>query len=276
MTREEQLKSCTICTHRCMDMHKGLLCGLTQNAANFEGVCPNFEQDEKEAKKQQQIQQEVKNDEVMNDKDQTNYWLLVLCILFYVFGGTIITMLQNMSPLFIFFIALLFGVPAFCFVYKFVENYLVVPYDVRRFEKRVIKLLNKEGYKWERDEGDLYIFKNDSRFLAQCYRMPERPAIRVFFEYTTLDEELKSVSPLGQMVLAAMLTVEETPTRVKDNVIYSVYKADVRNAREFIQEFNSAYERFGAMMQNKEKYLPQMLQIFPVSIQEKQDHKIGF
>ena len=53
MTREEQLKSCTICTHRCMDMHKGLLCGLTQNAANFEGACPNFEQDEKEVQKQE-------------------------------------------------------------------------------------------------------------------------------------------------------------------------------------------------------------------------------
>ena len=63
MTREEQLKSCTICMHRCMDMHKGLLCGLTQNAANFEGECPNFEQDEKEFQKQQQIQQEMMNDE---------------------------------------------------------------------------------------------------------------------------------------------------------------------------------------------------------------------
>ena len=47
------MKSCTICTHRCMDMHKGLLCGLTQNAANFEGECPNFEQDEKEFQKQE-------------------------------------------------------------------------------------------------------------------------------------------------------------------------------------------------------------------------------
>lgn len=66
MTREEQLKSCSVCTHRQMDMHKGLLCGLTQNAANFEGVCPNFEQDEKEFQKLQQIQQEV-----------MNYWWLV-------------------------------------------------------------------------------------------------------------------------------------------------------------------------------------------------------
>ena len=73
MTREEQLKSCTICTHRCMDMHKGMLCGLTQNAANFEGECPNFEQDEKEFQKQQQIQQEM-----MNDEDHTvGGWLAI-------------------------------------------------------------------------------------------------------------------------------------------------------------------------------------------------------
>lgn len=53
MTREEQLKSCTICTHRCMDMHKGLLCGLTNEFADFESSYPNFEQDEKEIQKQE-------------------------------------------------------------------------------------------------------------------------------------------------------------------------------------------------------------------------------
>lgn len=244
MTREEQLKSCTICTHRCMDMHKGLLCGLTQNAANFEGVCPNFEQDEKEAKKQQQIQQEVKNDEVMNDKDQTNYWLLAsLCILFYVFGGTIITMLQNMSPLFIFFIALLFGVPAFCFVYKFVENYLVVPYDVRRFEKRVIKLLNKEGYKWERAEGDLYIFKDDIRFRIKLERL-QRPAIRVFFECHPLYFKLVNRSSLIKLTDIPVDIVDIIAlVFVKGNDVVLFYRADIRSASEFMQELEYAYYR---------------------------------
>ena len=73
MTREEQLKSCTICTHRCMDMHKGMLCGLTNEFADFEGACPNFEQDWKEVQKQQQIQQEM-----MNDEDHTvGGWLAI-------------------------------------------------------------------------------------------------------------------------------------------------------------------------------------------------------
>lgn len=53
MTREEQLKSCTICTHRCMDIHKGVLCGLTNEFADFEDSCPNFERDEKEIQKQE-------------------------------------------------------------------------------------------------------------------------------------------------------------------------------------------------------------------------------
>ena len=184
-----------------------------------------------------------------------------------------------MSALFIFYVTLLFGLPVLCFVYQFIENYLIVPRDVRRFEKRVTKLLDKEGYKWERDEGDLYIYKNDIRFRAQCYRMPERPAIRVLFDYATLDEELKRVSSLGQVVLTASLSSEyiDIPTRVQDNVIHSFYRADIRNAREFIQEFNSAYERFGAMMQTMANFRPRVQQGFPASAKdETQTRKIGF
>lgn len=180
----------------------------------------------------------------------------------------------------IFFVVAICGVPALCcYVYQFVENYLIVPHDVRQFENRVTKLLTKDGYKWERDEGDLYIYKNDIRFRAQCYRMPERPAIRVLFDYATLDEELKRVSSLGQVVLTASLLSEhiDIPTRVQDNVIHSFYIADVRNAREFIQEFNSAYERFGAMMQTMANFRPRVQQGFPASAKdETQTRKIGF
>lgn len=184
-----------------------------------------------------------------------------------------------MSPLFIFYITLIFGVPVLCLVYIFAENHLIVPRDVRRFENRVTKLLDKDGYKWERHEGDLYVFKNDVRFSVKCFHMPNRPAIRVFFEYTTLDETLQNVSPGGQMVLASVLTIDdmEIPTRVENNVIYSVYKADVRNAREFVQEFNYAYNKFGAMMQTLAKYRPQMQQDFPASAEEEtRARKIGF
>ncbi len=90
MTREEQLKSCTICMHRCMDMHKGLLCGLTQNAANFEGECPNFEQDEKEFQKQQQIQQEM-----MSDEDHTVGGWLAIFLWLGIGGGALMSIVTT-------------------------------------------------------------------------------------------------------------------------------------------------------------------------------------
>jgi hypothetical protein len=42
MTREERLQFCQICTNRKMNLSQGLLCGLTNQKADFEGSCPSF------------------------------------------------------------------------------------------------------------------------------------------------------------------------------------------------------------------------------------------
>ena len=49
MRREEQLLFCRQCTNRKMDMQQGMLCGLTQAKADFEGECPSFDKDEEVA-----------------------------------------------------------------------------------------------------------------------------------------------------------------------------------------------------------------------------------
>lgn len=42
MTREEQLVFCEKCTNRKMDMQQGMLCGLTDRKADFQGQCLQF------------------------------------------------------------------------------------------------------------------------------------------------------------------------------------------------------------------------------------------
>ena len=42
MTREEQLAYCKKCAHKVRDLKKGIICKLTGEYANFEGVCENF------------------------------------------------------------------------------------------------------------------------------------------------------------------------------------------------------------------------------------------
>ena len=42
MTREEQLQFCRVCKNKKMDIHKGIVCGLTGEKGNFEETCPNY------------------------------------------------------------------------------------------------------------------------------------------------------------------------------------------------------------------------------------------
>ena len=58
MTREEQLRFCSVCKHRKMDMQQGMLCELTNAKADFDGTCPNYDEDAKEKAKNERIEKE--------------------------------------------------------------------------------------------------------------------------------------------------------------------------------------------------------------------------
>ena len=58
MTREEQLKFCSVCKNRKMDMHQGMLCELTSAKADFDSTCPNYDEDAKEKAKNERIEKE--------------------------------------------------------------------------------------------------------------------------------------------------------------------------------------------------------------------------
>ncbi|MEO1052374.1 MAG: hypothetical protein AAFX87_17200 [Bacteroidota bacterium] len=46
MDRKQQLEHCKRCVNQQFDMNKGILCGLTNDYATFEGECKDFEPDE--------------------------------------------------------------------------------------------------------------------------------------------------------------------------------------------------------------------------------------
>ncbi len=53
MNRQEQLQFCKVCTNQKFDMQQGIICGLTNAVADFEGTCASYQEDtalkEKEA-----------------------------------------------------------------------------------------------------------------------------------------------------------------------------------------------------------------------------------
>lgn len=58
MTRAEQLRFCSVCKHRKMDMQQGMLCELTNAKADFDGTCPNYDEDAKVKAKNERIEKE--------------------------------------------------------------------------------------------------------------------------------------------------------------------------------------------------------------------------
>ena len=52
MKREDQVKICSNCTLRKMNFKRGLLCGLTDEFADFEDSCPDFIKEERIVQKE--------------------------------------------------------------------------------------------------------------------------------------------------------------------------------------------------------------------------------
>ena len=48
MTREQHLKFCEICVNRRLDLQRGLVCKLTDDLADFEENCPDYQNDHEE------------------------------------------------------------------------------------------------------------------------------------------------------------------------------------------------------------------------------------
>jgi hypothetical protein len=48
MTREERLKFCSVCTNRAFNPKQGMICGITNEVASFEGTCADYKEDARE------------------------------------------------------------------------------------------------------------------------------------------------------------------------------------------------------------------------------------
>lgn len=82
MTREEQLKFCSVCKHRKMDMRQGMLCDLTDAKADFDEKCENFDVDQKMLEKQMQEQREQQETEISESPNMKgSNWFLWIGIL---------------------------------------------------------------------------------------------------------------------------------------------------------------------------------------------------
>lgn len=85
MTREEQLESCNLCQNRSFNPAIGTICGLTNAAATFDGVCPSFIVDELEIASNERKEKEQKT-HANKDINRGRYALFIIGGLYIIAG----------------------------------------------------------------------------------------------------------------------------------------------------------------------------------------------
>ena len=87
MNRIEHLKFCSICIHQQDDMRKGIICGLTNQIADFDDLCNSFAEDTEiiEHLKLKEIENSVIDQMASQWKRFLNYLLDLVSILFFIF-----------------------------------------------------------------------------------------------------------------------------------------------------------------------------------------------
>ncbi len=99
MTRTEHLKFCSICINQKDDMRKGIICGLTDQIADFEDTCGSFAEDSEviEQLKLKEIENEVNDKMASQGKRFLNYlldlvFIVIFILVFYFILGIILAL----------------------------------------------------------------------------------------------------------------------------------------------------------------------------------------
>ena len=102
MTRTEHLKFCSICINQKDDMRRGIICGLTDQIADFEDTCSSFAEDSEviEQLKLKDIENEVIDKMASQGKRFLNYLLdlIFMYILIFIFAIIIGIVLAIVAP----------------------------------------------------------------------------------------------------------------------------------------------------------------------------------
>ena len=99
MTRTEHLKFCSICINQMDDMRKGIICGLTEQIADFEDTCGSFAEDSEvlEQLELEKIENEINDKMASQGKRFLNYlldlvFIVIFILVFYFILGIILAL----------------------------------------------------------------------------------------------------------------------------------------------------------------------------------------
>lgn len=173
------------------------------------------------------------------------------------------------------FTIILFGTGAIGIIVFYILRQTVWK-STETLEEDICKRLKKSGFQYEKKEGDLFVVKNENRFQVQLADTCNRRIKHLYVYYKFKDDNANKVNMDGWGRASNAINVRNTETifvALEDHFC-CCYQTAIGNSKDFMKEFNFAYERIGEAMDDYNKLFPFLERDYPNHIENQTS--IGF
>ena len=141
----------------------------------------------------------------------------------------------------------------------------VLPYWIGPMERSICKRLDEEGYHYEKNEGKLYVTKNDNHFQIQLADSYNRKIKHLYVLYKFRDDDFDKVNKDGWSRAANMININNTDTIfvALENHLCCCYQTSIGNSKDFMNEFDHAYHAIGEAIEDYGKLIPYLERDYP-------------
>jgi hypothetical protein len=154
---------------------------------------------------------------------------------------------------------------------------LLMTGSVDKLESNICERLNEYGYKHEKQDGVLYVKRNDSSFRVYLWDTPNRNIKRLYFIYDFGDNNISKVSKEGWAVGVNKINYDNPHiTFISLGDGFSCrYETAINNSKDFLEEFNTAYQAIGNAIEDYREIYPYLERDYPNTAPENKS-SIGF
>lgn len=147
--------------------------------------------------------------------------------------------------------------------------------SIDHVENGICRLLDKQGFRHEKEDGTLYVIKNDNRFRVQLADGIDKRIKHLFVIYDFSDDDFERITMDGWNRAANSINLNNTSTTfvALEDHFCCCYQSAILNSRDFMQEFDRAYRAIGGALEDYRKIYPYLERDYPNNTENK---TIGF
>lgn len=202
-------------------------------------------------------------------KDNTFGNILVTALVCVVIGGIHYLVDHSLSSI------IIFGTAAIGIIVFYILRQTVWK-STEILEENICKRLKKAGFQFEKKEGNLFVVKNENRFQVQLADTYNRRIKHLYVYYKFTDDNSNKINVDGWSRASNIINVRNTETIfvMLEDHFCCCYQTAIGNSKDFMKEFNFAYDVICDAMDDYKKLFPLLERDYPNN--EGNQTSIGF